>query len=293
MRRPTDQELQDLDFELRTSGTALLDLPRAALFEWCRRQGMSDFTQMLTHQRWFVGAFTKLHPSFDFDDRPFALMCVSALGIPYKLNPPIYFGSMRVNLMEFVRIQPDELARLHALQPAAYWDLHYQAADSIDFFRADLSHPSGTLESAAMTEVGYQHLQTSARRLVEGVRPSADLAHILATAVETVTKGVLAGYGVPKETLMKYGHNLKQACEALADICPLSDDAEYVAVAGTLPTLVSSRYEPKELTSREGLDLYRRALFLCAEAVRRGDNSGGGSAYQHLLNDPQVPPREW
>ena len=155
--------------------------------------------------------------------------------------------------------------------------------------RITLNFHADAPAALSMVAVGCDHLEASARHLVAGAT-DASLAHAMCAAVETVTKGVLASLGTNETELRNLGHVIEKACTELARRSPGPNDAEYLTVSRTMPALVTSRYEPKQMNALEASDLYRRALFLCAEALRRTNHD---SLYRQFEADPQVPMRKW
>lgn len=290
--RPDADQLRAMDDELALKGVPILDRPKEAALLWAQRNGRG-FVDSIADWRWFDQAFAQLHPSVNFDDKPFALLCVSARGVPYKFNPPIVFGQVRLNPLEFVSVGQDELERIYCADPDAYWDLTYQAADAFDLFTCNLSHIDCGPEASKMIGVGYSELEASARQLISGTSSSHSLAHAACVAVETIAKGVLSAAGSAEIDLRKLKHNLQGICTALAELVPSTNDYEFLTVASTMPDLVASRYTPKTLNGAEMLDLYRRALFLCAEAMRRTDKGLASLLYRQIAEDQMVPKRRW
>ena len=144
-----------------------------------------------------------------------------------------------------------------------------------------------------MIAVGYSELEASARQLIAGTPSDASLAHSMCVMVETISKGVLVSAGVPHGDLLSLSHRIPDICAALAAQLHGPNDAEYLKVAGMMPALVASRYQPARLNGAEALDLYRKALFLSAEALRRTSIGLTNLMYRHLTDDATVPARIW
>ncbi len=267
-RYPTEAELLEMDAALGASFVPILDRPDQAMFRWSQSQGSlpGEFGQA---SRWFRARYQELYPSTDFSSPAFDAMCVSALGVPYRFDPPIIFGVVGVDPLEFVRIAKVERDRLDRASPALVWELRYQAADAIDLFMGRLLQIPGLSLPAAMHAVGYAHLQSTARQLLAGAN-DASIAHAVATASETVMKSVLIALGKTEADVSQLGHRLPAQADAIVALAPSHEDAAFQDVARSVPQLVGARYgkaSPKNLA--EALDLYRRGLFLCASATRR------------------------
>jgi len=95
MSKPSLDELRELDDELASEGFAVRERPKKAAYLWATRLG-GGLMESLSLWHWFDKAYAELHPSVDFEDKPFALICVSARGVPYRLRPPIVFGTMQL-----------------------------------------------------------------------------------------------------------------------------------------------------------------------------------------------------
>lgn len=111
--------------------------------------------------------------------------------------------------------------------------------------------------------------------------------------VETISKGVLLSAGASESELISLNHRIPDICSAVAARRPGPNDDEYLRVAATMPMIVSSRYKPPALNGHEALDLYRRALFLAAEALRRTNVGLTSLFYRHLADNTKVPARVW
>ncbi len=265
---PTEAQLIAIDHTLATEGVSIIDRPDKAMFHWATEIGSFPGDDLGEISRWFTDQFAKLHPSVDFTNRPFALMCVSALGIAYQLDPPMIVGTVAIDPLAYVKITPQELGRLAERDPALPMELRLQAADGIEFFMNNLSILGASPAALGMLRVGYSHLEAGARQILAGAGDSS-MPHAMATAVEVVTKSMLTCVGLSDAELFKIGHRLDKAAETLAAQRPAVNDQTYIAVARSIPQLVASRYGGTQLNLLATHDLYRRAMFLCAEALRR------------------------
>jgi hypothetical protein len=288
VRLPTDAEIRELDDALAAKGVPANKRHDRALWLWTQKVGGFPLEFAVT-ARWFREKFAALHPSVNFSDQPFAYLCVSARGVCYELRPPVVVGSCAIDPAKCVRIQQAELERIYTADPRAFWELYYQAADGIDLFMSHLDFHPRSPESARMLAVGTDQLEASARQLV-ACSQDASLSQACCLAVETVLKAVLLEKSTATPNLKGIGHNTMKLCAAVASVVAGPNDKDFAAVAASIPKYVDVRYNPPQLTTNEAQDLYRRTLFLCAEALRRTRHD---QLYYKIAADPQVPARDW
>lgn len=285
---PTDSELSDLDQAFAADGVPVTARPDKAMWNWLKNQpdGICDFT---SEARWFTQKFAEMHPSVDFSPKPFVFLAASARGIAYCLHPPVVYGSRSIDPIRSVKISKPELERIWTAEPGAFWELYFQAADGIDLFLSDLDfHPTNP-DAAKMLAVGTNQLEASARQLVAGAS-DASLSQACCLSCEMVLKAVLREQGVTEARLRALSHRIENLAAEVAKVMPNANDPELLAIASSMPSYVSVRYDPPELSVQEAHDLYRRALFVCAEALRRTRHD---QLYYKIMDDPSVPPRVW
>ena len=285
---PNTEDVRLLDEEMAQKGVPVRRRPELAVGHWMRL-GKPMPTDFVVAAKGLRQAFEALHPSVDFSNQPFAVLAASARSVAYEVNPPIVFGSMPVSPIQSVKITQAELQRIHQADPTAFWELYYQAADAIDLFHSEMDFHPQEPEAAKMLSVGFSQLQASARQMI-GSSTDGSLEQAMALAAELVVKAVLREKGVPLARLQALGHSVPKLVAELATLLPGPLDAELAQVAATLPPYVASRYSPSDLGPAEAQDVYRRALFVCGEALRRTRHD---QLYSKLVADPGVPPRKW
>lgn len=286
---PTDDELRAIDDELANEGVPIVQRPGAALTRWSNRHGIFNFLVVVDMSGWFDAKYAALHPSVKFGRQPLAYLCVSARGIAYEINPPIVYGTRRLNPIDSIKITQPELARIHSANPLAFDELSYQAADGCDLFMGHVDLEPQP-EAAKMLSVGTAQLETSARRLVASTSDPS-LPQAMCLACETIVKAVLHERGVSLQRLKDdLGHNLTKLCSELVKILPGPNDADLAAVAASMPNYVAMRYGPPSMNANQEHDIYRRAMFICAEALRRTRHD---NIYHKMAADPTMPKRQW
>lgn len=291
MKLPTDEEIAALDRELADEGVAPHDRPESV--PWPEGAmigpGVNTMKVFADHVR---SKFQALHPSVNWEPKPFAYLCVSARAVSYRLSPPVVFGQISINPMKFIAITEPELERIHREHPASFWEMMYQAADGIDLFMARINFKPPQPEAALFMHRGALLLEGDARELVEGIADPS-LAHTATLAAELILKAVLHSRGVALDKLKsmkEFGHDLPKLCAELAKQFPNSRDSELAGVAASMPNNIDARYKLSSQTYAEGQDVFRRALFICAEALRRTNHD---EIYGKMAADPSVPRRYW
>lgn len=293
LTQPTPQELLVLDERLAEEGVAIQARPHSAATLWASQNG-KGLQEAISQWRWFNQAYAALHPSVSFGDNEQAL-CVTARGVAYRFSIPFIFGHYPLDPLEFVIIGSFELDRIKKDHPESYFSLIYQSADIFDLFTMDRVRIDGNQNSSEMMAVGTSLLRDTARALVAGATGAhAGLAHTMCVAVETITKSALIALGVETtSSVSKYGHSFQRMCKALQESCPAVNDEEYLLASGGMPNLVQTRYGGGRRTTADEHKLFRRALFLSAEAMRRTSVNLNNLFYRDLREMPAYPPRRW
>jgi hypothetical protein len=288
MDYPTDAEIEELDDRFSTEGVPVLNWPTMAMSEWMSKNGAFP-ENFAASAEWFRNKFAALHPSVDFSNQPFAFLSVSARSISYQMKPPMVFGHRSINPIDHLAIQQNELERIFNKDPTSFWEMYYQAADCIDLFAGSENFHPTVPAARGILSVGFSHLEAIARQLVAG-RVDASTSHAVCAAVETISKAVLTEQGQKDKQLRDLGHNIGKICKAITKEFAGPNDSEYLMVADTMPELVKSRHHPTALNMMETQNLYRKALFLSAEALRR---TGHDPLYYKVDRDSTIPRRKW
>lgn len=285
---PSDNDLKDIDEALAADGVPVAARPDKAMLNWLKSQpdGICD---LAAEARWFTTKFAEMHPSIDFNPKPFVFLAASARGIAYGLHPPIVYGQGSLDPIRSVKISGPELERIWKGDPTAFWELYFQAADGIDLFLSDLDFHPTNAEAAKMLAVGTNQLEASARQLVAGAS-DASLSQACCLSCEMVLKAVLRERGVAEARVRNLSHRIQDLAAELVSVLPSPNDQEFLAVASSMPSYVSVRYDPPDHSVQDAHDLYRRALFVCAEALRRTRHD---QIYYKMIDDPAIPPRVW
>lgn len=282
MRVPTDLEILDLDNELAAEGVAVDERANQAMLRWLSRCSWSG--EILPIAKYFEERFKKLHPSANLDGKPFMFLCASARGIAYEYHPPLVFGLVKVNPVDSLRITRTELERIWNNDPNSYWEIFYQCCDCFDLFQTYLNVRFEDPQAADYATTARDQLQASARQLVAAAT-DASLAQACCLSVELAGKAVLKEAGNPMR-----GHDIEPIYKKIMGIFPAVTDPDVRIVSCSMPDYVDVRYRPPALLATEAQELYAKALFLCADALRRNSSE---SMYFDAAADKSVPPRRW
>jgi hypothetical protein len=289
MLLPSRNQLRRLDEELADLGVAAFNRPHEAAMLWATRSG-ADFLSVLRENEWFEQKFSELHPSVDYTQKPFVTLCVSARSVSYFADPPIVLGTTAVSPIRAVKITEAELSRLHRRHPTDFWELHFQATDAIDLFLADMDFHSQIVRARNMLTTGMHQLGASARQLVAG-EIDASLPQGMCLAVELIGKAVAidAAQGHIDER-STFGHNLPCLFDHICNVLSGPNNTEVEMALRHIPRYEDVRYDAPTMAFRDAQNVYRAALFLCAEAMRRTRQD---QLYWKLLEDDQMPKRVW
>jgi len=284
---PTGDEIAAMDRKLAAEGVPVTERANQAMLEWIRTPPYSEQPTPLTPiGRWFENAWRELHPSVSQQDRPFMYLAVSALGVSYRCDPPIVFGSTSIDTMSLVKITKMESERIFANSPRAWWEMYYQVLDAVDIWLNRIDSGSGGYEGLS---VAFSQLEASARQLV-ACSPDASLPQSIALIAELSIKGALFAAGYSKRELQKIGHDLLLSTKALCEISKLGSNSDLIRASASIPPYVQSRYAPPPWDMSVAQRHYRTALYIASEALRRSGGHRMGHAARHRRD---IPARPW
>lgn len=283
---PTVDQLFAIDDRLAEKGVPVFRRPSEAARMWSEETG--DLAIALKQESWFRDAFAKMHPSVPFEADAFLTLCVSARGVSYALKPPMGYGRIRVVPLSYVAVTEQEKGRLFHAHPGAFWEMQWQAVDGIDLFMARMNYHPERLAANMMT-TAINQLTASARQLI-ACEIDSSVPQGMAMATELAGKSILAFLGVPTQQLRQLGHDLPRIFSRLATEAASPIDSEVISVAATLPRYVDVRYDAPSMNILDAQDIYRRTLFVIADALRRINHD---QLYWKLVQDSSLPPRSW
>ena len=284
---PAKEDIEALDDELARENVPVIDRPTAALLRWSEREnGHGDFVFI---GEFFEKAFRELHPSVQFDGRPFMQLAVCGKGIAYPYFPPVVFGTVKINPVEFVKISKAELERIWVTDQNSFWSIFLQAVDCFDLFMAHLNFNFKVPEGSAMAQIAKDQLQSVAGQLIKCNNDSS-IGQSLALSVELSIKAALCELGVKEAELKSYRHDLTKAYSALAKIKPERDwDKLALAAMQFIPPYVESRYGKPFTIKVTEHGMYEAALNLVATVNRKLTKN----SMLDRLKDDDIPVREW
>lgn len=255
-----------LDDELADRGVPIFSRPFEAAKVWAERAG--NLMLALEHERWFQDAYSKIHPSVDFSADSFLTLAASARGISYYLKPPMAYGRVAIQPINYVAISEGELGQLYRRHVNSFWELHWQACDGVDLFMALVNfHPAGTA-AQNMIITAVNQLTASSRQLIASEIDSS-LPQGVAMAAELAGKAVLASMGSTDKQLRTLGHDVPAIVSAVSADLPSPCDTLVAAAAARLPPYVQVRYDAPILSIVEGQHIFADALFVTADLLRR------------------------
>jgi hypothetical protein len=284
---PKPVEILELDRKLAAQGVPVTERANKALLEWIRTPPLSDQpTPLIPIARWFEKTWRELHPSVVQLDRPFMYLAVSALGVSYRCDPPIVFGTASIDIMKLVHITPAESQRIFRESPRAGWEMYYQALDAVDLWLNRMDLPP---KQYAGLSVAFSQLEASARQLV-ACSPDSSLPQSVALIAELSIKGALFAAGFKTRELEKLGHNVILAATKLCEISKLGSNSDLLQAAASVPPYVASRYSPPPWEMSVAQNHYRTVLYIASEALRRSGEHRMGHAARHRRD---IPARPW
>lgn len=285
--RPSFDQLIEIDDELADKGIEAFKRPYEAARLWGLKHG-NEFLVALKMEGWFGDTYRQLHPSIDFSAESFLTLSVSARGISYFVKPPIAYGTVAIKPMDYVAISQNEMGRLWHRHPDAFWDLQWQGFDAVDLFMSLVNfHPTEIL-ATNMMQTAVSQLTASARQLV-ACELDSSLPQGMAMACELAGKSLLVANGSSERELRALGHDLTRIHNSIKEILPSPIDFDINEAIKCLPAYVTVRYNAPVLQISAAQDLYRKAMFIVADFLRRTNHSQG---YWDMLASGEMPGRK-
>jgi hypothetical protein len=257
--------LLTIDDELADEHVPIFDRPFAAGKKWADKYG--DLEIWMLSEKWFHEAYIQIHPSVDFSANSFLTLCVSARGISYIIKPPMVYGTTMINPRDHVKISENELGRIFHRHPEDFWEFQWQAFDAVDLFLAYVNF-SGNSVSGNRMSTSIHQLTASARQLVASEMDSS-MPQGLSMACELAGKALLVNAGVNDTELRSIGHDLSKLHSIISSRFASPLDAVVGRLCAEMPRYSAVRYDAPKMTIRDAQDLYRRAMFIVADFLRR------------------------
>ena len=283
---PSPTQVIELDDQLADQGIPVLRRPLEAAKLWGDQCGNPMLG--LTKEGWFRESYRKLHPSVPFDSASFLTLCISARGVSYVIRPPMAYGRVGIKPLDHTDITEQEVARLWHAHRTAFWELNWQAFDAIDLFMSKVNFYPAVSAATNMMETAVNQLTASARQLV-ACEIDSSLPQGMILACELAGKAVLLHTGATPELLRQVGHNLSRLVDEVSTRLPSPIDETVRRVVNTLPPYVAVRYESPHMTMIDAQDIFRKAMFVVADFLRRTNHDQG---YWTKVNEGSMPTRD-
>jgi len=283
---PSIEDVIRLDDQLADTGVPVLKRPLEAAKLWADECG--NVMLGLTKEGFFRQAYRQLHPSVPFDSESFLTLCVSARAVSYIIKPPMAYGRVAIKPLDHTSITEEEVARLWHGHPQDFWELHWQAFDAIDLFMARVNFHPSSLAAQNMIETAVNQLTASSRQLV-ACEIDSSLPQGVVMACELAGKAVLLHAGGDDKLLRGIGHDLSALSGEISSRLPSPLDPTLKAVFDTLPHYVSVRYDAPQMTMVDAQNLFRKAMFIIADFLRRTNHD---QSYWKQVQDGSMPARE-
>lgn len=282
---PLPEDVIEIDDKLADLGVPVLQRPREAARMWADMHG--NIMLLLTKEEVFGRAYRQLHPSVPFDSASFLTLCVSARGVSYTIRPPIVFGEGSINPVKCTSITEQEITRLWHRHPSDFWELHWQSLDAIDLFMALMNFHPKSAAARNMMRTAVNQLTASSRQLV-ACEIDSSIPQGVVMACELAGKAVLLHVGADEKLLRSCGHNLSALVTEVSRRAESPMDMIVAEVVLSLPPYVSARYDAPEMTMLDAQNLFRRAMFVTADLLRRTNHD---QVYWRSVIDPSIPSR--
>lgn len=189
----------------------------------------------------------------------------------YRFGPGIVYGSVQVNLDDFIVDFPAErFAQLRSDQDdrSAYID---QCCDVADFTFGFEDIRKGSISSDAISrlEAGLSHLQGASSALTLTSKRDGAM-HSIFLSTEVLIKGALLEAGVPDQKLRSrdLGHNRAALIEELEANYPAVDNRVLLRASSHLPPDVHERYDDMSYSDEAAGKAIMAAQYVGGEIMR-------------------------
>jgi len=178
------------------------------------------------------------------------------------------YGRVAIKPLNHTDIKQQEIDRLWHAHRDAFWELNWQSIDAIDLFMARMNFHPRPLAAQNMIETAINQLTASARQLV-ACEIDSSLPQGMVMACELAGKAVLLHAGGNPKLLLKIGHDLSKLFDEISARLTSPIDTTVRAAIDSLPHYVTVRYEAPHMTMIDAQDLFRKAMFIIADFLRR------------------------
>jgi hypothetical protein len=170
------------------------------------------------------------------------------------------YGAIAIKPLEYTNITDQEVARLWHDHKEAFWELHWQSVDAIDLFMARVNFHTKDVAAQNRIEPAVCQLTASSRQR-DGMSPKS-------------VRGI--------------GHDLNRLFSELSWRIGSPIDSTVADVIASFPEYVDVRYDAPPMTMLNAQNLFRKAMFVIADFLRRTNHD---QMYWREAETGKLPPR--
>ncbi|MCA0373875.1 MAG: hypothetical protein LCH83_13615 [Proteobacteria bacterium] len=254
------------DTELMKLGISLHARPFHVNLAWMEYAGINGNVVDEERRKIIENVYDEIYPPKSTNMPPLFTGGAAIRDNVYLVEVPIIFGSVHIEPIKQIQIEPAELEKIYKNFPEDFWNALYQSADALDFGYSidDLTKANDNdfLRNAATN-------LTAAFRTLLGKRDIDAALQSACLTIELAGKGILKEEKYSNEQLKAMGHNLVRITKEVIKIKPSKDDNEVLNVVAKLPNYVQSRYSKTNMTKLELVNTAVNVQFAAASLLRR------------------------
>ena len=262
-------DIRKIDDKLIAKNVLIYQRPLEATLEWMslnKIQGdISSFYKPVEE------IYQKLYPRQKFSIPNLLIGGIAFRDQIYITRIPNIYGTVNIQLFDFIDIEPSELALIYNAYFEQYKKAAYSICDLYDiaFGIDDILNEN---ESNELLTYWLKMILSSIMSASFALSEEINLDNAIQSSllsVELAAKSSLMYLGCDANYIKSLGHCRKMIKENLISYKIIDENDDFFEIYYSLPKYVDSRYKPQNLSKQELVNIAIKSQFLVSEIIRK------------------------
>ena len=262
-------DIRKIDDKLSSKNVLIYQRPLNATVEWMRLNKIQGDISVFC--KYVEEIYKCLYPRQKFSHPSLLIGGISFRDQIYITRIPNIYGTVNVQLFDFIDIEPSELALMYNAYFEQYKKAAYSICDLYDiaFGIDDILNENESNEILAYwLKMILSSIMSASFALSEEINLDNAIQSSL-LSVELAAKSSLMYLGCDANYIKSLGHCRKMIKENLISYKIIDENDDFFEIYYSLPKYVDSRYKPQNLSKQELVNIAIKSQFLVSEIIRK------------------------